>query len=142
MASRSGSPEYNAVRETANVLTDPSTITDLTSMEVINQTGIVKAIKARFDKGSPYTFLGSDILVAVNPKGTPEGWQSGALEKEKHATYLEDARLALADPTPFMKANANIAPAHVLEIANRAYYAAQFERKKQIILTRYHLASF
>ena len=143
MATMSGrsSPEYGAhsghVRETANVLTDPSLIQDLTAMEVIKQTGIVKTIKHRFDTQSPYNFLWSDILIAVNAKGTAEAWQSGALEKEKHATYLDDARLVLADPSLPLNASPNHAPPHVLEIANRAYYAAQFERKKQIIVTRY-----
>ena len=61
---------------------------DITSLEVINQTGVVRCVKARAESGNAYTFCGSDILLAVGAIG------SGDVQSKEELRALHEAHVA------------------------------------------------
>ncbi len=87
---------------------------DLCNLPDLNETTLLENLKARFENGSIYTYVGS-ILISVNP------FKFYPIYNPKYVKMYQNRRLGDLPP-------------HIFAIADAAYYAMLHEKRNQCIV--------
>ena len=102
---------------------------DLSSLNISDVDTILAQLSSRYEAGQPFTYVGSDVLIALSPK-------SQLLEKDSlHYASIAEKRWTSPDTSEAS------APAHLLDVTSSAFFHMLNAHEDQSIVVRYAFKS-